>query len=170
MARVHRERPQTADYVRTVVKRMGPWLHVGEAAILVGVTIVLLLTGLLVVVDAFRDLLTGLSIYAQHGAIQSTDTIFGVIETALLGLILAELVSTLIVSLEGGALRPEPFLVVALVAIVRKILLATAPVEKSIGAFGLPAQDVDLLALTILVLLLGVTLVLVRRHGRSGAE
>jgi hypothetical protein len=43
-------------------------------------------------------------------------------------------------------------------------------VEKSVGAFGLPAQDVDLLVLTVLVLLLGVTLVLVRRHGRSVAE
>lgn len=170
MAGVHRQRSHNADYVRTVVQRMGPWLHAGEAAILVGVTVVLLLTGLLVVVDAFRDLLTGLSVYVEHGAIQSTDTIFGVIETALLGLILAELVSTLIVSLEGGALRPEPFLVVALVAIVRKILLATAPVEKSVGAFGLPTQDVDLLVLTILVLLLGVTLVLVRRQSRSVAD
>jgi uncharacterized membrane protein (DUF373 family) len=170
MARVHRERSTAADYTRPVMSRITPWLHAGEAAILVGVTVVLLLTGLLVVVDAFRDIFIGASVYAQYGAIQSTETIFGVIETALLGLILAELVSTLIVSLEGGALRPEPFLVVALVAIVRKILLATAPIDKSIGAFGLPAQDVDLLALTILVLLLGVTLVLVRRASRPVAE
>jgi uncharacterized membrane protein (DUF373 family) len=138
--------------------------------ILIGVTVVLLLTGLLVVVDAFRDLLAGFMLFLQYGAVQSTDTVFQVIETALLALILAELVSTLIVSLEGGALRPEPFLVIALVAIVRKLLLATVPIEKSIGAFGLPAQDVDLLVLTVLVLLLGVTLVLVRRPGRSSAE
>jgi uncharacterized membrane protein (DUF373 family) len=166
----HRPRTNRADYARSVVHRLGPWLHAGESAILVGVTVVLLLTGLLVIVDAFRDLLVGVSIYAQHGAIQSTETIFGVIDTALLALILAELVSTLIVTLEGGGLKPEPFVVIGLVAIVRKLLLATAPIEKTISVFGITTQAVDLVVLTILVVLLGVALVLVRYRGRAGAE
>src|SRR5262249_47927627 len=56
MAGAHRERSTPADYTRPVTRRISPWLHAGEAAILVGVIVVLLLTGLLVVVDAFRDL------------------------------------------------------------------------------------------------------------------
>jgi uncharacterized membrane protein (DUF373 family) len=141
-----------------------PWLHVGEVLILVGVTVVLVLSGIVVVADAFFNLFVGLTTYApETGGV----IIFDVIETALLALILAELVSTLLVTLDGSALRPEPFVVIGLVAIVRKLLLATSPGYKS-AADGYPisAQGMELLVLTLLVLLLGITLAVLRLSGR----
>src|SRR5688500_18795759 len=87
------------------------WLTVGEDVVLVGVAAVLLLAGLIVIFDASQELLRAL-------ATQSiAESIFSIVENALLALILAELVHTLLVSLGGGALRPEPFIVVAIIAI-----------------------------------------------------
>ncbi len=151
--------------MRLLANRVRPWLHLGEVLILIGVTVVLVVSGIVVVADAGFGLFVGLIGYAADdgGAI-----IFDVIETVLLAMILAELVSTLLVTLDGSALRPEPFIVIGLVAIIRKLLLATSPAYKSATSNGGPisGQSVELLVLTVLVLLLGITLVLLRRSGQ----
>src|SRR5687767_6540313 len=97
------------DRIHQVPERFGDWLHLGQNIVLVGVATILLLAGLVVVYDTVRELLNAIA--AQSLA----EAIFFIVENALLALILAELVHTLLVSLDGGPLTPEPFLVIGIV-------------------------------------------------------
>jgi hypothetical protein len=87
-----------------------------------------------------------------------------------LALILAELVHTLLVSLDGGPLTPEPFLIIGLVAILRKMLLTTVTAPKVTDGEALLGPLVaELFALGLLTLILGAALVLTRsRPPRRG--
>jgi hypothetical protein len=64
-------------------------------------------------------LFTGLSDWAGTG------TVFAVIERLLVVLMLVEILHTVLVSVRSGALTPEPFLVVGLIASIRRILVIT---------------------------------------------
>ena len=133
------------------------WLDVGQDLILILVACVLLLAGLVVVLDGIQDLIQAAA------AQQLGEVVFDVVENALLALILAELVNTLLVALSGDPITPEPFLIIAIVAILREVLLATVLLPKGREAGGLiSAATVELLVLGVLILILGVVLVLVR--------
>lgn len=107
MRRLNRE-----DYIR--------WLHYGEDA-------VYLVTGALLGITAVALLvLTGDTFIEAIGSGQVRTHAFKMLDSLLLILILVELVRTMRVSLVERTLAPEPFIVVALVAGVRRILLLTA--------------------------------------------
>jgi uncharacterized membrane protein (DUF373 family) len=135
-------------------------LNVGEDLVLIAVAVILLVAGLVIVVDAARD------VFAAMVARNMAEAIFNIVENALLALILAELVHTLLVSLGGGALTVEPFLVVAIVAVLRKLLLVTVLTTKVLESPELfTSVTIELLALGVLILLLGGVLRLVRVRG-----
>ena len=142
-----------------VVERIARWLHVGEAFILLGVACVLLVAGLIVIVDAVKDLLL-----AVVGRSASTG-ILEIAENALLALILVELVNTLMIPSRGQALTPEPFLVIGIVVAVRELILI--PLRQPAGHDSqgpVPPVIMEVLALGLLILMLGVVLVLLRRY------
>jgi uncharacterized membrane protein (DUF373 family) len=146
--------PSTADVWRRVAIR---WLNTGEDCVLAGVAVILLIAGLIVVIDAVHDVLAALA------AANIATAIVEVAENALLALILAELVHTLLVSLGGGTLTIEPFLVVGVVALVRKLLLATVFASHSGTATEpLSPASVELLVLGALILALGGLVALLR--------
>jgi len=148
--------------VESGLRTVGDWIHVGERVILLGVACVLVVTGLLVVLDAVYEALR--AVVGEKDA----PSIVDIAENALLALILAELVRTLLVSLDGGSVTPRPFLVIAIIGIVRKMLLATvlAPHGADSSALITPLT-IELLSLGTLILLLAGALVLLRGH-RSG--
>ena len=80
-----------------------------------------------------------------------------VAENALLALILAELVGTLLLSIGGRALTVQPFLIIAVVAVVRHLLLETVKPTAEPGA-----QTTQLLGLGGLILLLVLALALIQ--------
>jgi uncharacterized membrane protein (DUF373 family) len=105
---------------------------------------------------------------ASLGA-NSTDPVISIAEDALLALILVELVRTLLIPSHGGALAVEPFLVVAIVAVVRKVILLPALDKGGAGGGALvSAQTAELVALAVVILILGVVLALVRRFRADG--
>ncbi|HEX2987993.1 MAG TPA: phosphate-starvation-inducible PsiE family protein [Chloroflexota bacterium] len=151
--------PNRAQRLRGVTRS---WLNAGEDIILVGVAVILLLAGLLVIANAVSGFASALS------SSSIAQTVFGVAESALLALILAELVHSLLVSLDGGGLTLEPFLVIAIVAILRKMLLTTVLIPSPTEAQGLITPSVaELLALGLVILALTVALAISRRHGNQ---
>jgi uncharacterized membrane protein (DUF373 family) len=140
--------------IRSIVTRS---LSVGEDLVLIAVAGVLLLAGLVVLLDAIQELANAVT------ARTIAEGIFSIVENALLALILAELVRTLLVTLGGESLTLEPFIIVAIVAILRKMLLATVLAPKPTETESLVSPlTAELLALGLLILLLGGVLALVR--------
>jgi uncharacterized membrane protein (DUF373 family) len=120
---------------------------------------VLLLAGLVILWDAID------AVIQATAARSIAEAIFNIAENALLALILAELVHTLLVSLGGGHITPEPFLVIAIIAILRKMLLVTVLVPPPSEPHGmLSPATAELLALGLLTLVLGAVLAILRAY------
>ncbi|HLH24871.1 MAG TPA: phosphate-starvation-inducible PsiE family protein [Chloroflexota bacterium] len=127
----------------------GRWLDIGENLVLLGVGTVLLLAGLLVVLVAGQELLHALAFRTF------SEDIIDIAETALLGLILAELVHTVLLPLRGQALTPEPFLVITVVALARDMLLTSVLIPQTLGVGPLitgPMVAISVQGLVALVL------------------
>jgi uncharacterized membrane protein (DUF373 family) len=98
--------------------------------------------------------------------------IIEVLDRILLILMIAEILYTVQVSLREHALVPEPFLVVALSAAVRRVLIITAEfadlLEKGDRAFA--NAMIELGVLTVMIVALVVSLMLLRkRHSQPTA-
>jgi uncharacterized membrane protein (DUF373 family) len=147
-----------AHRIEAVLQSTRHWLSLGQDLILVAVAIILLLAGVYVLFEGMADVVHAFATRGQLG-----ETTVGIVENALLALILAELVGTLLVTLGGARLTPEPFLMVAMVAVIREMLLTAvvAPPIPEVGAL-LPSATRQQLALGLLVLMLGGVLALVR--------
>jgi uncharacterized membrane protein (DUF373 family) len=140
----------------------GRWLELGENAVLLGVGTVLLLAGLVVLLSAVQELLHSLALRTV------SDDIVEIVESALLALILAELVHTVLMPLRGRSITPEPFLVVAIVAVTRDVLLTSVLVPKSLQpGVLLTAPMVALMVQGLITLMLVGALVLLRWHRPS---
>jgi uncharacterized membrane protein (DUF373 family) len=88
----------------------------------VGITLIVLAAGILVtgIVDFFRN--------ASHMALTLDAT--DLLDSVLLVLILVEIVHTVVLSLRAHSLSAQPFLVVGLVAVIRKILFSLGSQQK----------------------------------------
>jgi uncharacterized membrane protein (DUF373 family) len=85
-----------------------------------------------------------------------------VLEEALLLFIVAELLHTVAITLRHrGALDPEPFLVVGLVAGIRRVLVVTGEAEQS---FRWNPEGIELLILMSLILVMVITTYAWRRY------
>jgi uncharacterized membrane protein (DUF373 family) len=96
------------------------------------------------------------------------------LERILLIFIIAELLYTLRLVDFGGRILVEPFLFIAIIAVVRRILLITAEAEAKADGAG-PAGDVtgfliEIGALGALTLALAVSIYLLRRSGTQRDE
>ena len=122
------------------------YLHLVQDTLLVAVAAVMLLLGVYVLVTAVGDLISDIRLRVQaseaiapHG--DDGPSVVAVGENALLALILGELVGTLLLSTRGRPLTIEPFLIIAVVAIVRHLLFLTVrtgddPVLHTIEILG----------------------------------
>jgi uncharacterized membrane protein (DUF373 family) len=92
--------------------------------------------------------------------------IIGLLDRVLLVLMFAEILYTVQVSFREHALVPEPFLVVGLIAAIRRVLVITAEFAdvKEASADTFRTTMVELGLLTVLSLVLVVSLVLLRRR------
>ena len=94
------------------------------------------------------------------------DRAVGLLDRILLILMIVELLYTVQVSFREHALVPEPFLIVGLIAAVRRLLVLTAEfarlLEKGEGAFQGAMLELGLL--TVMIVALVVSLVILRKH------
>ena len=98
-------------------------------------------------------------------------TVLAILDRVLLVFILVELLyTTRIIRQEHGIIIAEPFLLVGLIAVVRRILLVTAQIEEASGTREFQNLLAELGVMAGLVVVLTSALFLIRRTRRSGRE
>lgn len=154
------EKRRTREWVGTAFSRFEDVVYVG--------------LGLILAYGAGALLVTSLSALWQSafgGAPQRG--ILDLLDRALLILMFVELLYTVQVSFRSHELKPEPFLVVGLIAAVRRILVVTAEfsqmVEKPEAVFRRGMTEVALLTAMVLALVSSLW-VLRHRAGADGAQ
>ncbi|MGO9961215.1 MAG: phosphate-starvation-inducible PsiE family protein [Solirubrobacteraceae bacterium] len=137
-----------------------------EESLYIIVGVLLLAAGVLVVVGTITGLIG--SIQTHQSAVN-----IGVVllDHVLLTLIVAELLHTLRFVVLRGEIVVEPFLFVGLIAVVRRILIITAELERQApGGRALTNELLELGLLGVLTLALAIAIYLVRRSGHGGYD
>ena len=99
------------------------------------------------------------------------ETVLGVLDRLLLAFIFVELIDTIRVTLrERGIFIAEPFLLVGLIAVVRRILLLTAALEQTASTEEFQNMLLELGVMTGLVIVLTIALYFTRRMRLSEKE
>ncbi|MFF5446348.1 phosphate-starvation-inducible PsiE family protein [Streptomyces sp. NPDC012888] len=130
--------------------------------------------GIHMVVAAFLILLAVLLTYgvvsdvvkALLGSYDEQAIVLAALDSSLVLFIVAELLHTVRLTILNQSLNAEPFLVVGMIAGVRKVLIVTAESEK---AFEWQVQGVELVILTVLILVMAVSLFVWRRAMAAGS-
>ena len=150
--------------------RFGDYLGNAEVVIYFVLAVLLFITALATIADAGKMLWDGLG----HWAIASET--LRVLDELLLVLMLVEILHTVRISIRSHVLVTEPFLVVGLIASIRRILVITlqaATLTKGgtwspDGASVFRASMVELGLLGVLILILVVSITLLRRSEAAG--
>jgi uncharacterized membrane protein (DUF373 family) len=129
-------------------------VYVGLGLLLAGIIVVLLVTSFI----SFGKTALAWSIAAGVG---------GLLDQILLVLLLVELLYTVQVSFREHTLTPEPFLLVGLISVIRRILVITAVFGEQHQSGQVPPAALvpELAVLAALLIALTVALVLLRRRG-----
>lgn len=129
--------------------------------------------GIHLVVAALLVLLAGiLTVGVAHDVIRSIQgpyreetVVLSALDSGLVLFIVAELLHTVRLTIRNRTLDAEPFLVVGLIAGIRKVLIVTAEAEKS---FRWNVEGIELLILAGLILVMATAVYVWRRSTRPG--
>jgi uncharacterized membrane protein (DUF373 family) len=142
------------------------WFALAEDTLYVGL-------GLLLVAIAFTLLITEIVYFAQYLSTWTlAENVVFLLDRILLIIIFVEVMYTVQVSFRQHILRPEPFLVVGLIAVTRRILVLTAEMSK----LGKETPEafynamIELGLLTILIIALVVCLRMLRQQDRASEK
>jgi uncharacterized membrane protein (DUF373 family) len=153
----------SADFFRQL---LGHWFDLAEDTLYVGL-------GLLLIAIAFTLLITEIVYFAQYVSTWTlADNVVFLLDRILLIIIFVEVLYTVQVSFRQHILRPEPFLVVGLIAVTRRILVLTAEMSKLAKETqeGFYNAMIELGLLTILIIALVVCLRMLRQQDRSSGN
>ncbi|MEU4493279.1 phosphate-starvation-inducible PsiE family protein [Streptomyces sp. NPDC023998] len=139
--------------VQGVLQLIEDGIHLVVAALLV------LLAGLLTV-GVVHDVIR--SIQGPH---REETVVLSALDNGLVLFIVAELLHTVRLTIRNQTLDAEPFLVVGLIAGIRKVLIVTAEAEKS---FRWSVEGIELLVLAGLILVMATAVYVWRRSTRPG--
>jgi uncharacterized membrane protein (DUF373 family) len=127
------------------------------------VAILLAVAALLLVWSAVSSSIADL----QHSS-DSLNVVLSLLDRGLILFMVVELLHTVRITLHGHELTAEPFLIVGLIAAIRRVLLLTA---ESGTQFRLDQQGAELIILVSLILVMSVAILIWRRSvGRSAAS
>ena len=153
----------SADFFRQL---LGHWFDLAEDTLYVGL-------GLLLIAIAFTLLITEIVYFAQYLSTWTlAENVVFLLDRILLIIIFVEVLYTVQVSFRQHVLRQEPFLVVGLIAVTRRILVLTAEMSKLAKETqeGFYNAMIELGLLTILIIALVVCLRLLRQQDRSSGN
>jgi uncharacterized membrane protein (DUF373 family) len=125
--------------------------------------------GVLLTVTAFSLLLFGLNTFiVALFARALAGQLVGLLDQILLILLVVELLYTVQVSFREHGLLAEPFLVVALIAVIRRVLVLTAEVPKlpEAGEVVFRHAMLELALLAVMIVVLVGSLILLQKHGK----
>ncbi len=135
-------------------------LKTAEDVIHLVVAVFLVLLAALLAVGVVGDVVA-----AFRGPYQEQAIVLSALDSSLVLFIVAELLHTVRLTIRDQALNAEPFLVVGMIAGVRKVLIVTAETEKS---FTWQVQGIELVILTALILVMTLALLIWRRAMVTG--
>ena len=147
----------SADFFRQL---LGHWFDLAEDSIYVGL-------GLLLIAIAITLLVTEVLYFGKYVSTGTlADNVVFSLDLILLIIIFVEVLYTVQVSFRQHMLRPEPFLVVGLIAVTRRILVLTAEMSKLAKETqgGFYNAMIELALLTLLVVTLVVCLRMLRQQ------
>ena len=122
--------------------------------------------GLLLAASAIGLMIQGaITVFQSLSSGTIAQNIIGLLDSILLVLLVVELLYTVQVSLREHSLVPEPFLLVGVIAAIRRVLVLTAAFSHAPPATAELFQRTmyELVVLTILVLVLVISLMLLRK-------
>jgi uncharacterized membrane protein (DUF373 family) len=144
-------------------ERQGPglarFIDLAERGAYYGVALFLLATIIMVFFSAAISLTEVLELGPLEAALE-------VLDKVLLIFIFAELLGTISTIVREREVTAEPFLLIGLIAVVRRILAVTASIEQNIGTPRFDSLILELGVLTVLVLALAGALLITRRADR----
>ena len=156
--------PEPGDLAPRLTKIVRDSLAWSEEALYITVGLLLLAAATLVLVGTVSGLVSSIR---THEAAVTIGVVL--LDHILLTLIVAELLHTLRFVVLRGEIVVEPFLFVGLIAVVRRILIVTAELERQApGGRTLTNQLLELGLLGVLTLALSVAIYLVRRASPGG--
>jgi uncharacterized membrane protein (DUF373 family) len=128
--------------------------------------VVYIILGLLLAAIAFTLLVTATIEFWQSVRAEKIGTIL-LLDRILLVLLVVELLYTVQVSFREHALVPEPFLLVGVISVIRRVLVLTAEHGELREKSEIGEQNffIELAVLTALILALAISLVLLRKKG-----
>ena len=142
------------------------WFSLAEDTIYVGL-------GLLLIAIAFTLLVTEVVYFAQYLSTWTlAENVVFLLDRILLIIIFVEVLYTVQVSFRQHVLRPEPFLVVGLIEVTRRVLVLTAEMSKLAKETqtGFYNAMIELGLLTILIIALVVCLRMLRQQDRASEK
>jgi uncharacterized membrane protein (DUF373 family) len=157
-AREHREE-RMRTWIARAFTAVEDVVYVGLGLLLAGSAIALLISG---AIDLVQTIAAG----------SFANAVIGLLDHILLILLVVELLYTVQVSFREHAVVPEPFLLVGMIAVIRRVLVLTA----EFGEGRQHSEDVyrhffiELSVLTVLIVAITVSLVLLRKTGQVTAR
>ncbi len=136
-----------------------------EHGMYVALALLLVATCILAIGGSAVTLLEGLRDWT------ATDTVFNVIDRLLVVLMLVEILHTVLVSVRAGSLIAEPFLIVGLIASIRRILVITLETSQATQHGSMSPSDeivfrtsmIELVVLGMLIVVMVTSIYLLRR-------
>jgi uncharacterized membrane protein (DUF373 family) len=155
-------RETSAPDQRAWVSRGFTWI---EDIVYIGLGLLLGSSALFLLVSSGLSFVQGVLGGAFAG--QETSGIISLLDQTLLVLMIVEILYTVQVSFREHVLAPEPFLIVALIAATRRILVLTAEFSRleEIEAATFRNAMLELGLLTIMIVALVASLLMLRRRG-----
>src|ERR1700716_1656305 len=157
-------------------KHFGDYLGTAEVAILTILAVLISLTALATIARSGKLLW---DTWHQWMVVAETNLVLRVLDQLLVVLMLVEILHTVRISIRSHTLVTEPFLVVGLIASIRRILVITLEAaaltkegawatEGSSGIFHSSMIELGLLGLLVLVLVVSITLL--RRYAPASKD
>ncbi|WP_326647864.1 MULTISPECIES: phosphate-starvation-inducible PsiE family protein [unclassified Streptomyces] len=146
-----------SEFARTFEKRVQNLLKNAEDGIHLIVAALLVLLSILLTIGVVGDV-----VQAIQGPYREEVVVLSALDNSLILFIVAELLHTVRLTIRNRTLDAEPFLVVGMIAGVRKVLIVTAEADKS---FQWNVQGVELLILIGLILVMALAIYIWRRSG-----
>ena len=144
--------------------RLARFVDLAEQVVYYAAGIFLLVTVGMVFFSAVTSFLTVVEVGPLAAALE-------VLDRVLLIFIFAELLGTVSTIVRDREIVAGPFLLIGVIAVVRRILAVTASIEQSLGTPEFDSLLLELGVLTVLVVSLSIAYYFTRRtEGRSGAE
>lgn len=149
-----------------MIGRLTAWLHRAEKVIYFAIGVALAATAVVLLVWSVVQFVQGALVGDVGGAVLQA------LDSLLLVIMLIEILHTVEISLQGQMLKIEPFMLVGIIAAVRRILIVTAeqanPTPEHAAEFQMAMLELGIL--TVMILALVGAVAIVRKVSPRGGE